>query len=167
MNMKIIEHPNTVIENGVGILRVSSKKQGLQGDSPEQQKIQIENRRKQLAIIRNTDIRIKEWFNFAESASGDFDLQPLQKVIAYCKNPQNKVKFCFFKSIDRMTRGGSIIYGLLKMQLARYGVQPIDVYGIISDKKTNTLEHLDVRYTWSEYSTTWIAELLEAERSHG
>lgn len=91
------------------------------------------------------------------------ELQPIVKAIEYCKD--KKIKYLFIKSIDRMTRAGSAIYGLLKTQLAKYGVDVIDVYGVISQQKVNTLEHLGIKYKWSEYSPSFITELLEAERA--
>lgn len=113
------------IEYGIGTKRVSSTKQGLAGDSPEQQQEQIMRKVEQVSAIKGKKIVIKKWFQFIESASGDLDMQPINEVIEYCKNPKNKVKYLFLKSIDRFTRGGSIIYGLLKMQLVKYGVQVV------------------------------------------
>ena len=53
------------------------------------------------------------------------------------------------------------------MQLTRYGVRLVDIYGIIGAKDVNTLEHLGVEYNWSVYSPTKKTEILEAERPHG
>ncbi len=153
------------IQYGVAAPRVSSVKQGLIGDSPEDQLEQIKRRAEQLGTLLNCRIEIKRVFEFTESASGELDMQPVLKAIEYCKNPANKIKFFFTKSIDRFTRGGSTIYGLLKTQLSRLGIQLVDVLGIIGTQKINTLAHLNVRYDWSEYSPTWINELLEAERA--
>ncbi len=155
------------IEYSVGTLRVSSTKQGLQGESHEQQKEQIERRAEQLSTLLGKKIIIKKWFKFTESASGSLDMQPVNEVTEYCSNPENKVKYFFFKSIDRMTRGGSIVYGFLKQQLAKVGVQCVDVYGIVGFSEVNTLEHLGVKYPWSVFSPTWTTEMLEAERSKG
>lgn len=92
-------------------------------------------------------------------------LQPLQQSIQYCKSSKHKVKFCFIKSIDRATRAGAIIYGLLKMQLDELGIVLVDTYGIISSQKINTVEHLGVKYDWSVYSPSFTSEFLEAERA--
>lgn len=144
-------------ENAVAAIRISSVKQGLQGDSPEAQKEQIER------FAATHGIHIKKFFIFMESASKEE--QPVQEAIDYCKNPKNDVQLFIIKSIDRFTRGGSYLYDHLKMQLTRYGVRLVDIYGIISSQEVNTLEHLDVQYSWSVYSPTKKAEILEAERA--
>ena len=154
-------------EYAVGTLRVSSTKQGLQGDSHEDQKIQIERKVAQISASTGKNIIIKKWFRFTESASVPIDMQPVNEAIDYCSDPKNKIKYFFFKSVDRMTRGGSIIYGLLRARLAKAGVQCADVYGVVGYKETNTLEHLGLSYEWSKYNPTWITEILEAERSKG
>ena len=50
-------------ENAVAAIRISSVKQGLQGDSPEHQKEQIER------FAKAHNINIKKFFIFMESAS--------------------------------------------------------------------------------------------------
>jgi hypothetical protein len=52
------------------------------------------------------------------------------------------------------------------MQLETNGVTLVDIYGVISDRKINTLDHLGVEYKWSVYSPTKKAEILEAERAN-
>ena len=144
-------------ENAVAAIRVSSVKQGLQGDSPEDQKEQIER----FATMRN--IKIKKFFIFMESASKEE--QPVQEAIDYCKNPKNDIQLFIIKSIDRFTRGGSYLYDHLKMQLDKEKVHLVDIYGIIGSKDVNTLEHLGLKYKWSVYSPTKKSEMLEAERA--
>ena len=144
-------------ENAVAAIRISSLKQGLQGDSPEAQKEQIER----FALAHN--IHIKKFFIFMESASKEE--QPVQEAIDYCKNPKNDIQLFVIKSIDRFTRGGSYLYDHLKMQLTKYGVKLVDIYGIIGHQDVNTLEHLGVEYNWSIYSPTKKSEILEAERA--
>ena len=145
------------IENAVAAIRVSSTKQGLQGDSPQAQKEQIE----QFAKAHN--INVKKFFIFMESASKEE--QPVQEAIDYCKNPKNDIQLFVIKSIDRFTRGGSYFYDHMKMQLTRYGVKLIDIYGIIGNQEVNTLGHLGIEFPWSVYSPTKKSEILEAERA--
>lgn len=147
------------IENAVIAVRISSTKQGLQGDSPEAQKEQI------VRFAKLHNIRIKKYFKFVESASGEE--QPLQEAIDYCKDSKNNIQLFLIKSIDRFTRGGSYFYDHLKMQLTRYGVNLVDLYGIIGTQTVNTLEHLGVEYSWSKYSPSHVTEILEAERGKG
>ncbi len=144
-------------ENAIAAVRVSSVKQGFEGDSPEAQKEQIER------FAQNHNINIKKFFVFIESASKQE--QPIQEAINYCKNPKNDVDLFIIKSIDRFTRGGSYLYDHLKMQLTRYGVKLVDIYGVIGTQEINTLEHLGVKYDWSVYSPTKKSEILEAERA--
>ena len=144
-------------ENAVSAIRVSSTKQGTEGDSPEAQKEQIER------FADNHNVHLKKTFIFLESASKA--AQPMQEAIDYCKNPKNGIKIFIIKSIDRFTRGGSYSYDYLKLQLEEIGVQLVDIYGIISSEKVNTLDHLNVKYKWSEYSPSKKSEILEAERA--
>lgn len=143
--------------NAVGAIRVSSLKQGMNGDSPEDQQRQIE----QYAQAHN--INISKYFVFLESASKD--QQPMQEAVDYCKNPKNNIHQFIIKSIDRFTRGGSEFYSTLKNQLDDAEVSLVDIYGIIGGQKVNTLEHLGNSYKWSVYSPTKKSELLEAERA--
>jgi hypothetical protein len=145
------------LKNAVGAIRVSTFKQGVNGDSPEDQQRQID------LYASTKGINVTKYFLFLESASKE--LQPMQEVVDYCKNPQNDVQQVIVKSIDRFTRGGSEFYNELKNQLDDAGVALVDIYGIISSEKINTLEHLGVKYKWSEYSPTKKAEILEAERA--
>ena len=144
-------------DNAVAAIRISSVKQGLQGDSPEAQKEQIER----FADAHN--IHVKKFFIFMESASKEE--QPVQEAIDYCKNPKNDIQLFIIKSIDRFTRGGSYLYDHLKMQLDKHHVRLIDIYGIIGNTEVNTLEHLGLSYRWSVYNPTKKAEILEAERA--
>ncbi len=144
-------------ENAVAAIRVSSVKQGLQGDSPQAQQEQIDR------FAETHNLQIKKYFVFMESASKE--QQPIQEAIDYCKNPKNHIDVFIIKSIDRFTRGGSYFYDFLKMQLTNYGVRLVDIYGIIGSQEVNTLEHLGVKYNWSVYSPTKKAEILEAERA--
>jgi site-specific DNA recombinase len=144
-------------ENAVGAIRISSVKQGLQGDSPEDQKEQIER----FAKLHN--LNIKKFFIFMESASKEE--QPVQEAIDYCKKKSNNIQVFVIKSIDRFTRGGSYLYDHLKIQLERNGVRLVDIYGIISGQQINTLEHLGIEYDWSIYCPTKKTEILEAERA--
>ena len=144
-------------QNAVVAIRVSSVKQGVDGDSPEAQKEQIE----QFAKLHN--FKITKFFTFLESASKE--QQPIQEAIDYCVRPQNGVQVFIIKSIDRFTRGGSYFYEDLKRQLENSNVQLIDIYGVIGRQQVNTLEHLGVKFNWSVYSPTKKTEMLEAERA--
>ncbi len=143
--------------NAVGAIRVSSTRQGTEGDSPEAQKEQIER------FAAKKGLEIKKFFVFLESASKE--QQPMQEAVDYCKDPKNTVNHFIIKSIDRFTRGGSLPYDLLKTQLEAAKVKLIDIYGIIGFDQVNTLEHLDTEYKWSIYSPSKKSEILEAERS--
>lgn len=66
--------------NAVAAIRVSTTKQGTDGDSPEAQKEQIER------YAENKGIVIKKYFVFLESASKE--QQPMQEAIDYCKDQE-------------------------------------------------------------------------------
>ena len=144
-------------KRAIGAIRVSSVKQGLEGDAPEAQREQIER------FAQNKGVTIAKYFVFLESATRE--QQPMQEAIDYCKDPSNRINYFIIKSIDRFTRGGSLSYDLLKTQLDKSDVKLVDIYGIISGQTVNTLEHLEVEYSWSKYSPTKKTEILEAERS--
>ncbi len=148
---------NPASKNAVAAIRVSTTKQGRDGDSPEAQKEYIER------FAKNKNITIKKYFVFMESASKE--QQPMQEAINYCKDSNNQVDLFIIKSIDRFTRGGSLSYDLLKTQLEACSITLIDTYGVISQEQVNTLEHLGQSYTWSTYSPSRKSEMLEAERS--
>jgi hypothetical protein len=144
------------MENAVAVMRVSSEKQGFDGDSIEHQKDQIDL----YASTRN--ITIKKYFVFIESASKE--QQPIQEAIDYCANPKNNIQLFIIKSIDRFTRGGAFFYEHMKSELTRHQVRLVDLYGVINHQEVNTLEHLGVKYSWSVYTPSKKSELLEAER---
>ncbi len=144
-------------KNAVAAIRVSTTKQGTDGDSPEAQREQIER------FAASRGITVKQYFVFLESASKE--QQPMQPAIDYCKDPRNGVQLFIIKSIDRFTRGGSDFYSPLKNQLKECNVGLIDVYGVISGEEVNTLEHLGFEYNWSKFSPSKKTEILEAERA--
>lgn len=144
-------------------LRTSSLKQETEGDSHKQQKEQIQRRADEISNIIGAKIVIVKWFKFSASASGEFDMQPLQEALEYCKDPRNKIKYFFIRSIDRGTRGGATIYGQLKAAFASYGIQLLDSYGIIGTTVINTLQQYGFKYKWSEFSPTNTNELITAE----
>ena len=146
------------IRNGVLAVRVSTPGQGIDGDSPE---AQIEQGQR-YAPLHN--IKIVKILTYLESASKE--AQPMQHVIDYAIDPKNDIDVVLVKSIDRFTRAGATAYDLLKRQLHPFNIELEDMYGVISNIKINTLEHLGVKYRWSEHSPSRKSELLEAERAN-
>jgi hypothetical protein len=142
---------------GLLAIRVSSDKQGLDGDSPEAQ------REQGIAYALNHNIVITETVILMESAS--HDAQPMQQVIDRCKDKTKGIQIVLIKSIDRFTRGGGDYYSPLKKQLTEMGISLTDMYGIIGQRQINTLEHTGFKYYWSEFNPTQKAEFLEAERA--
>lgn len=142
---------------GVLAVRVSSSRQGIDGDSPEAQREQGQS------FAKNRGIKIVKVIAYHESASKE--IQPMQNVVDYCKLHKDDIDFVLVKSIDRFTRGGSFQYDTLKRQLDPINVSLMDIHGIISDQRINTLEHVGFKYRWSEFSPSRKSELLEAERA--
>lgn len=149
--------PDLVKRNAVIAVRVSSDKQFQEGDSPEAQREQLEQ------LAQSLNAHVKKVFIFAES--GAKIIQPMQEAIDYCADRRNDIQLFLIKSIDRFTRGGADFYGPLKKQLEAIDVGLVDKYGVISQQRVNTLEHLNVEYTWSNYSPSQKTEYLEAERA--
>jgi hypothetical protein len=148
---------NLPLRNAVLAVRVSTVGQGIDGDSPE---AQIEQGQR-YAPLHN--MQIVKTLTYLESASGDN--QPMQHVIDYALESEHKVDVVLIKSIDRLTRGGSTAYDLLKRQLDARDIALEDMYGVVSGIKVNTLEHLGMKYRWSEHTPSRKTELLEAERA--
>lgn len=149
--------PNNKPRNGLLAIRVSSDKQGLDGDSPEAQREQGERYASTHGII------ITETVILMESASHED--QPMQEVINRCKDKSKGIEVVVIKSIDRFTRGGGDYYSPLKKQLTKLGVALEDMYGVIGKAQVNTLEHVGFKYYWSEFNPTQKSEYLEAERA--
>ena len=142
---------------GLLAIRVSSDKQGLDGDSPEAQREQGERYAATHGIV------ITETIILMESAS--HEAQPMQKVIDACKVKGKGIEVVLIKSIDRFTRGGGDYYSPLKKQLTILGISLVDMYGVIGQQQVNTLEHTGFSYYWSEFNPSQKAEYLEAERA--
>ena len=138
--------PNNQPRIGLLAIRVSSDKQGLDGDSPEAQREQGE------AYAKAHNIIITETIILLESAS--HETQPMQKVIDVCKDKSKGFQVVLIKSIDRFTRGGGDYYSPLKRQLTRLGIALEDMYGVIGKQQINTLEHTGFKYYWSEFNPT-------------
>ena len=153
-----MEHSNQELTPAIAILRVSSAKQGLQGDSPDDQLRAVES------ILPLRGDRLAKSFEWIESASIMAEIQPAWEAVEYCKK-HPEIKRAYIKCIDRFTRGGAEEYLKLSRVLNDLGVFVIDVYGIASDKVVNTLQHLGKKYKWSEFRPSFKAEILEAEKA--
>lgn len=149
--------PNSEPRIGLLAIRVSSDKQGLDGDSPEAQREQGE------VYAKAHNIVILDTIILMESAS--HEMQPMQKVIDTCKDRGKGIQVVLIKSIDRFTRGGGDYYSPLKKQLTSMGIALEDMYGVIGKNQVNTLEHVGFKYYWSEFNPTQKSEYLEAERA--
>lgn len=144
------------IRNGLLAIRVSSDKQGRDGDSPEEQRQRGER------MAADNNIKVIDMVILVESAS--HAEQPMQEIVERCKaNPA--VEVVLIKAIDRFTRGGSSAYIKLKEQLDALNVILMDTFGVIDGRRVNTLEHTGFDYYWSNYSPSFKNELLEAERA--
>lgn len=138
--------------------RVSSAKQAQQGESLEDQaSVCIEiARRYNAAVVPNGKI-------FKEAFSGRKDHRPVfDEVMEYIKTHQGEVDYFIIRNIDRLTRGGSTVYGQLKSQLTKYGVALLDGNGIVQTSQ-NTLAGTGFSYDWSEQSPSEISEIITAQ----
>ena len=141
--------------DSIALLRVSTTKQADQGESLVRQK---EN------CIRKA---IADGFKiikfFEESYSGRKDFRPVvDEIFEYLDQHPGKIKRFYISDIDRLTRGGSFSYAALKKRLQGYGVELIDVTGIIQ-RHVNTLANEGFEYDWSLKSPSRMAENLKAD----
>lgn len=137
--------------------RVSSPKQAQDGDSLDDQIRIGENLAERKAW--NVLARFKEPFSARKTNRPVF-----LEIIDYIKKSKVPVHYYIFKSIDRFTRLGVPEYLYLKEEIEKLGVEVVDSYGVIQPK-VNSLSHLGVRYSWSEYSPSEAGQLLEATRA--
>jgi site-specific DNA recombinase len=143
---------------GVILVRVSTLKQFQEGSSLDDQVLQC----KHYALGKHIPLTGKV---FPLVISGQKDEKILlDEVFEYCRDPKNRIKYLIFKSIDRLSRGGSYIYSNLKAKLSEYGVEFLDTYGVIQ-QPINTLEHTGFKYSWSMKNPAENAEVLEANRA--
>ena len=149
---------NQKIEDCVSYLRVSSSKQFQNGESILDQK----NICVKVAEAKNLRIVPKNE-PFVDVFSGRKENRPGYELLkAYIKKNRN-VKWCIIRCIDRFTRSGTLVYEMMKKDLADLGVQLIDSNGIIQPSK-NTLEHLGIEYDWSRIRPSEITELVMAQQ---
>lgn len=137
--------------------RVSSPKQAQQGDSLDLQEKQFRD----IASAKGWDIlpNGKVW---REGFSGRKEVRlAWNEIIDHIKKNPGEIQYYLFKSIDRFTRGGTLPYLMMQKELTKYGVQMVDVNGLIQPAK-NTLEELGFEYEWSEKSNSKIAEIVMA-----
>ncbi len=152
---------------GIDISRVSDPRN--LGDSHQRQEEQTDLAQQRIEAQYNCKIEIVHAFHIEASATKEYELQPILDALDWVKewnnhNPNKQIKYAFFKSIDRITRGGSVIYGQLKANFASLGVSVVDAFGQINTQSFNTLEYLGVEeYSWSIYQPSFSNELMAAE----
>jgi hypothetical protein len=150
--------------DGVIIGRVSSQKQGLRGDSHEDQNKTTDPVIKRVELQDNVKINIVKTFELVESASGDIiEIQPLFTVLQELKRMSPVPRYAFLKSVDRVSRGGGDMVLLLKKMYLTEGIMLYDAYGMINHTTINTLEHLNRKYKWSQKNPTDIMLYLSGE----
>lgn len=146
-------------ENCLIYSRVSTTKQAQQGESHEDQ----EKICRGIADRENLNVLSV----FQEQYSGRKDARPVfGEMLAYIKKNPRKVSVVIFRSIDRLTRNGTVGYEILKKQLSDLGVRVIDGHGIIQKPK-NTLEHLGIEFSWSKTNPSETTELIMAQHGKG
>ena len=85
------------------------------------------------------------------------DRSDYEEIIEFIKANPGFVHYYLFKAIDRFTRAGTQEYERMRDELAHYGVETIDLNGIIQPSK-NTLEEYGVEYPWSRHRPSEITE---------
>ncbi len=135
--------------------RVSTQKQAYEGESLDVQASICSN----IAIGRGWEIAHAPW---KESFSGRKTQRPVfEDILSFIDKHPGCVRYYLFRSIDRMTRGGTVAYDHMKRELARRGVEMVDSLGLIQPVR-NTLEDVGVEYDWSMVSPSEISEAVTA-----
>jgi DNA invertase Pin-like site-specific DNA recombinase len=147
----------SMIKNCVVQCRVSSLKQSQDGESLENQEASLR------AFVAKRGWKIgpdgRVWSTAISGRKTDReDFEDIERFIR--ANP-GLVDCYVFKAIDRFTRAGSGEYERMKAELAEYGVEMVDMYGVIQ-ASTNTLEEYGFACDWSRYSPSEITENIMA-----
>jgi DNA invertase Pin-like site-specific DNA recombinase len=135
--------------------RVSTAKQAYEGESLDTQEMVCRN----FAASKGWVIACPPWreaYSWRKDEHSAFE-----DILAYLKEHRGEVQYYIFRSIDRFTRAGSIVYGDMKRALAKHGVEMIDTFGIIQPT-INTLEHLGVEYSFSRITPSLVSEMVAA-----
>lgn len=150
--------------NAITIERLSAQKLAIMGDSHNDQEKQLPLAIQRVEAQDNVKIKIVKNFPLTESATVELSIQPLYKILQQIKQMDKKIEYAFIKSTDRTTRGGgSMLLNIKEMYLAE-GVKLYDVYGMFNHRTINTLEHLDVEFSWSKFNPTDSMLFLKGEQ---
>ncbi|TSC86719.1 MAG: NUDIX hydrolase [Microgenomates group bacterium Gr01-1014_7] len=157
---------NEQMKYAIDCSRVSDSRNA--GDTHERQEEQSKLVKLRVESQYNCKIEIVKTFEITKSATVAFEIQPLLEPLKFCEewnknNPDKRIEFAFFRSIDRLTRGGAVIYGQLTALFAEIGITILDAWGVIGTSKINTLEYLGVDYKWSIYNPSFVNQLITAE----
>ena len=134
--------------------RVSTTKQAQQNESIEIQ----EKLCRSIAEKKGIKV-VKVW---RDSSSGRKEDRPvLEEIFEYIKKFGQPIRYLIFRDIDRLTRGGSNKYNVIKTHFTKLGVELVDSYGLIQ-ARVNTLSHLGFEYDWSVYTPSEMAETMKA-----
>jgi len=135
--------------------RVSTEKQGRHGESLETQE------RNCRTFAKRNGYDIKKVF--IESYSGRKGGRPVfATMLKYIAENKGDINYLIFSDIDRLTRQGSSAYEAIKERVQIYGVELIDIFGLIQPS-VNTLAHTGFEYEWSMVSPTAMAEKFKAD----
>jgi site-specific DNA recombinase len=135
--------------------RVSTPKQAYEGESLDVQA----NTCERIASERGWHLAHQPW---KESFSGRKSQRPVfDEVLEFIDQNPGAVRYYLFRSIDRFTRAGIVVYEEMKHELTKRGVEMVDSYGIIQPSM-NSLAHLGFEYEWSRIRPSEISELVSA-----
>lgn len=141
------------------LCRVSSLKQAQEGESLDVQEAIC----KRYAESKGWSVASGGVWKTSISGSSS-NRTDYSAILAYIRARPGQIEYCLFRSIDRLTRGGTGAYEQMKSELGKLGVKMIDTYGIIQPAQ-NTLEHLGIAYEWSLSTPSEIAEIVVASTS--
>lgn|SRR5579859_843066 len=145
------------MKRAVVLIRASSTKQVVDGDSWEQQQDQC------IYYLQQEKWLAVRTFEMVESgAKGERKF--FQEVLDFCTDPQNNIDYVVFRNISRFTREGGAEYIQWKRKLVEHGVEPRDIYGTMQGS-INTLANLGHSFSWSNYYPSETAEIAAAEQA--
>ncbi len=128
-----------------GILRTSTPRQQVDGDSPDIQKEKIN-----FAVSKQCKT-IGIWIKTAMPASGKFETQPLLKALEYFETIP-AIKRVWFSIVNRGTRGELLDFLLVQQAYSKKGIELCDAEGELKRELKDTLEVYGVEYKFNRYN---------------
>lgn len=147
-------------KNAIILCRVSTAKQAGENESlDDQERIG----RKKAEYLRANVLKVFR-FTISGAKSERDDIEMMIKYVEDYLKRGTKVHYLIIKDIDRLTRGGNVVYQEIKKRFADLGVDIVDGFGMIQPK-VNLYEDMGIDYDWCWQSNSEMAERYKADIS--